>query len=175
MNGNPAMASDIAMEQKDAAMITQDQIKIAKEHIASFLLDNGNLFPEGTGRLLQELKTIQLSDTVEAFIIKLNQMTNKDTMKAGDETNPRWRLYLVAYGVKFRQDLRSSPSPEPKTQLEAFWKSQNERSDMELEATWEKLFARIDFAMTHEKIDENFEPKLLHTVRGLGYVIKAPA
>jgi DNA-binding response OmpR family regulator len=26
-----------------------------------------------------------------------------------------------------------------------------------------------------EKIDENFEPKLLHTVRGLGYVIKAPA
>jgi two-component system copper resistance phosphate regulon response regulator CusR len=26
-----------------------------------------------------------------------------------------------------------------------------------------------------EKIDEEFEPKLLHTARGLGYMIKEPA
>src|SRR5262245_1758158 len=50
-----------------------------------------------------------------------------------------------------------------------------------LEKVWDYNFdpgsnlVDVNVMRLREKIDENFEPKLLHTVRGLGYVIKAPA
>src|SRR6266581_2693628 len=50
-----------------------------------------------------------------------------------------------------------------------------------LEKVWDYDFdpgsnlVDVNVMRLREKIDENFEPKLLHTVRGLGYVIKAPA
>jgi two-component system OmpR family response regulator len=49
-----------------------------------------------------------------------------------------------------------------------------------LEKVWDYNFdpgsnlVDVNVMRLREKIDENFEPKLLHTVRGLGYVIKAP-
>jgi two-component system OmpR family response regulator len=49
-----------------------------------------------------------------------------------------------------------------------------------LEKVWDYDFdpgsnlVDVNVMRLREKIDENFEPKLLHTVRGLGYVIKAP-
>ncbi len=50
-----------------------------------------------------------------------------------------------------------------------------------LEKVWDYDFdpgsnlVDVNVMRLREKIDEDFEPKLLHTVRGLGYVIKAPA
>jgi DNA-binding response OmpR family regulator len=50
-----------------------------------------------------------------------------------------------------------------------------------LEKVWDYNFdpgsnlVDVNVMRLREKIDENFEPKLLHTVRGLGYVIKATA
>jgi DNA-binding response OmpR family regulator len=50
-----------------------------------------------------------------------------------------------------------------------------------LEKVWDYDFdpgsnlVDVNVMRLREKIDENFEPKLLHTVRGLGYTIKAPA
>jgi len=49
-----------------------------------------------------------------------------------------------------------------------------------LEKVWDYDFdpgsnlVDVNVMRLREKIDENFEPKLLHTVRGLGYTIKAP-
>ena len=49
-----------------------------------------------------------------------------------------------------------------------------------LEKVWDYDFdpgsnlVDVNVMRLREKIDENFEPKLLHTVRGLGYLIKAP-
>jgi DNA-binding response OmpR family regulator len=50
-----------------------------------------------------------------------------------------------------------------------------------LERVWDYNFdpgsnlVDVNVMRLREKIDQNFEPKLLHTVRRLGYVIKAPA
>jgi DNA-binding response OmpR family regulator len=49
-----------------------------------------------------------------------------------------------------------------------------------LEKVWDYDFdpgsnlVDVNVMRLREKIDENFEPKLLHTIRGLGYTIKAP-
>jgi DNA-binding response OmpR family regulator len=50
-----------------------------------------------------------------------------------------------------------------------------------LEKVWDYDFdpgsnlVDVNVMRLREKIDEDFEPKLLHTVRGLGYMIKAPS
>jgi DNA-binding response OmpR family regulator len=50
-----------------------------------------------------------------------------------------------------------------------------------LEKVWDYDFdpgsnlVDVNVMRLREKIDQEFEPKLLHTVRGLGYMIKAPA
>jgi DNA-binding response OmpR family regulator len=50
-----------------------------------------------------------------------------------------------------------------------------------LEKVWDYSFdpgsnlVDVNVMRLREKIDADFEPKLLHTVRGLGYVIKEPA
>ena len=52
---------------------------------------------------------------------------------------------------------------------------------MILEKVWDYHFdpgsnlVDVNVMRLREKIDAEFEPKLLHTVRGLGYVIKEPA
>jgi DNA-binding response OmpR family regulator len=49
-----------------------------------------------------------------------------------------------------------------------------------LEKVWDYGFdsgsnpVDVNIMRLREKIDANFEPKLLHTMRGLGYVIKEP-
>ena len=50
-----------------------------------------------------------------------------------------------------------------------------------LEKVWDYDFdpgsnlVDVNVMRLREKIDQDFEPKLLHTVRGLGYMVKAPA
>ena len=50
-----------------------------------------------------------------------------------------------------------------------------------LEKVWDYSFdpgsnlVDVNVMRLREKIDADFEPKLLHTVRGLGYVIKEPS
>ena len=47
-----------------------------------------------------------------------------------------------------------------------------------IEKVWDSGFATgpplvdVFFRRLREKIDDDFEPKLLHTVRGIGYVLK---
>jgi two-component system OmpR family response regulator len=129
----------------------------------------------GDGYLTKPFAFSELLARIQALVRRANQVVESTTLSIGD-----LRMDLLARTVR-RGDRRILLQPKELALLEYLMRNAGRvvSKTMIMERVWDYNFdpqtniveARI--SRLRDKVDKGFERRLIHTVRGLGYVLRA--
>jgi two-component system OmpR family response regulator len=130
----------------------------------------------GDDYLTKPFSFAELLARIQALIRRATMTVSASTLEVGD-----LRLDLPSREVR-RGDRRIELQPREYSLLEYLMRNAGTvvSKTMILEHVWDYHFdpqTNVVDVLVHRlraKIDEGFEPKLLHTVRGIGYALKTP-